>query len=93
MKKMMFLAGLATGYVLGTRAGREKYDQLSAAVKDVTQKPAVQDAINTVQTQASKLYGDSKAVIAEKLDRTSTPVAPRVADPDLIDDVHSAPVG
>ncbi|WP_336713273.1 hypothetical protein [Arthrobacter sp. USHLN218] len=32
MKKLLFGAGLATGFILGSRAGRGSYDQLAGAV-------------------------------------------------------------
>jgi hypothetical protein len=40
--KILLVVGLGIGYVLGTRAGREKYDQLSAAVKKLWDDPRVQ---------------------------------------------------
>ena len=33
MMKLRFLAGLAAGYVLGTREGRERYEQIVSAVQ------------------------------------------------------------
>jgi hypothetical protein len=53
--RISFLAGLAAGYVLGARAGRERYDQLVKAAKTVTEHPAVQSAAGTVQAQATGL--------------------------------------
>lgn len=40
--KILLVVGLGIGYVLGTRAGREKYDQLTAAVKKLWDDPRVQ---------------------------------------------------
>ncbi|MBB2946678.1 hypothetical protein FB565_006446 [Actinoplanes lutulentus] len=34
-------AGFATGYVLGTRAGREKYEQIAAAARKVSGSPTL----------------------------------------------------
>ncbi|HRD54601.1 MAG TPA: M48 family metallopeptidase, partial [Flavobacteriales bacterium] len=36
------MVGLGVGYVLGTRAGREKYDQMKAAVQKLWNDPRVQ---------------------------------------------------
>ena len=33
--KILFLTGLGVGYVLGTKAGREKYDQITKAAATV----------------------------------------------------------
>ena len=52
--RMMFLAGLGIGYVLGTRAGRERYEQLMQLVQKVRANPTVQEAAGMVQSQTSR---------------------------------------
>lgn len=42
MNKLMLLAGLAAGYVLGTKAGRERYEQLRLRLQRIGQDPHVQ---------------------------------------------------
>lgn len=42
--KASFLLGTAFGYVLGTRAGRERYEQLASGARRVASSPAVQSA-------------------------------------------------
>jgi hypothetical protein len=44
MSKIMLAAAAAAGYVFGTRAGRERYDQLSEKAQGLWQKPSVQRA-------------------------------------------------
>ncbi len=44
MKLMTFAAGLAAGYVLGARAGREKYEQITAAFDRARHHPALPSA-------------------------------------------------
>ncbi|HZZ52172.1 MAG TPA: hypothetical protein VFE65_35185 [Pseudonocardia sp.] len=39
-----FMLGAATGYVLGARAGRERYEQLASAYRRIADHPAVQGA-------------------------------------------------
>jgi hypothetical protein len=39
-----FMLGAAVGYVLGTRAGRERYEQLARTYRRVADHPAVQGA-------------------------------------------------
>jgi hypothetical protein len=53
--RISFLSGLATGYVLGTRAGRERYEQLKKAARTVADNPTVQQAAGAVQAQATGL--------------------------------------
>jgi hypothetical protein len=58
--KLMFLTGLAAGFVLGSRAGREKYEELRASAKKMWESPSVQEAAGVAQAQANKLYAEGK---------------------------------
>jgi len=67
MRKMWFLGGLAVGFVLGARAGREKYEELVQAARKVRESPTVQEAAGVVQEQATRLYTEGKEKVADKL--------------------------
>ena len=41
-----YLAVLAVGYVLGTKAGRRRYEQITGTYKAVTQSPAAKAIID-----------------------------------------------
>jgi hypothetical protein len=58
--KLWFLGGLAAGFVLGARAGREKYEEIVATARKVKEHPTVQEARGVVQEQASKLATTGK---------------------------------
>ena len=75
--KLMFITGLAAGFVLGSRAGREKYEEISANAKKVWEHPTVQEAAGVAQAQANKLYSEGKdklnsSKLGEKLHSSST---------------------
>jgi hypothetical protein len=65
--KLLFLGGLAAGFVLGARAGRERYEELVVAARKVRDNPTVQEAAGVVQEQASKLVTGSKEMLTDKL--------------------------
>jgi hypothetical protein len=65
--KLLFLGGLAVGFVVGSRAGREKYDELVQTARKVKESPTVQEAAGVVQAQATKLYADGKDIVTDKL--------------------------
>jgi hypothetical protein len=65
--KLWFLSGVAVGFVVGSRAGREKYDQLVAASRRLMDHPTVQEAAGVVQAQANRLYSEGKEAVSEKL--------------------------
>ncbi|TBN56400.1 protoporphyrinogen oxidase [Glaciihabitans arcticus] len=50
--KMLLLVGLAAGYVLGARAGREKYDTLKAKANELWENPRVARARRDVEAYA-----------------------------------------
>ncbi|WP_433828929.1 hypothetical protein ACQP2E_06385 [Actinoplanes sp. CA-015351] len=75
--KLMFLTGLAAGFVLGTRAGREKYEEIRANAQKIWENPTVQEAAGVAQAQANKLYTEGKdkiqsSKLGEKLSTTGT---------------------
>ena len=75
--KLMFITGLAAGFVLGSRAGREKYEEITASAKKVWEHPTVQEAAGVAQAQANKLYTEGKdklnqSKLGEKLHSTSS---------------------
>jgi hypothetical protein len=75
--KLMFISGLAAGFVLGSRAGREKYEEIRANAKKVWEHPTVQEAAGVAQAQANKLYSEGKgkldqSKLGQKLQSSST---------------------
>jgi hypothetical protein len=62
--KIWFLGGLAAGFVLGARAGREKYEELVVQAKKVMDHPTVQEATGVAQAQASRLVSEGKDKLA-----------------------------
>jgi hypothetical protein len=54
MKKLIGVVGLGLGYLLGTRAGRERYDQIMRGFRRVRQDPRVQQQVNHVADVAKE---------------------------------------
>ena len=74
--KTSLLVGFAAGYVLGARAGRERYEQISAGARKFMGNPTVQSAASkaqeTVVTQAP--------VVADAVKEKASSAASAVAD-------------
>jgi hypothetical protein len=51
----MFVAGLVVGYIAGTRAGRERYDQIVKLSRQFAEHPKVQQATGAVTARTSDL--------------------------------------
>lgn len=53
--KLMLAAGLGAGYVLGARAGRERYEKMRAVARKAADAPAVRQTANVIQVQAFEI--------------------------------------
>ena len=54
MSKMSFLAGVGVGYVLGARAGRQRYEQIKSGAQGVWNNPKVQETVTHAQDFAAQ---------------------------------------
>ncbi|TNC27618.1 hypothetical protein [Amycolatopsis alkalitolerans] len=53
-----FLLGAAVGYVLGTKAGRARYDQIVRTYRKVVDHPMVQGAAGVARAKVGEKVGD-----------------------------------
>ena len=65
--RITFLSGLAAGFVLGARAGRERYEQLKQLGRRVADSPAAQQAAGAVQAQATGFAKAAKQKVTDGL--------------------------
>ena len=77
--RLTFVVGLALGYVLGTRAGRERYEQLKKSAQQVAQNPAVRNTAESAAQQGRQFAGKAYHAVSDKVgDRMPESVAGRV---------------
>lgn len=77
--RLTFIAGLALGYVLGTRAGRERYEQLKKSARQVAQNPAVRNAAESAAHNGRDFAGKALHTVSDKVgDRVPGSVTERV---------------
>jgi len=74
--KLGIAIGLAAGYVLGTRAGRERYQQLTASAKRLADDPSVQ----RLQQELNGLFGSARQRVADTASTTVHRVSDQAAD-------------
>ena len=56
--KILFVTGVAVGYVLDARAGRERYEQIKAGALKVWESPTVQKQVHTAQDFVADKVGE-----------------------------------
>ncbi len=84
--KILFVAGLGLGYVLGTRAGREKYDQLKTTALKLWNDPRLQKQVDAAQDfvkdkapEVVDFVSDTAKTVAGKVSGKGSTAAPKTA--------------
>ncbi len=57
MGKLLILAGVGAGYVLGARAGRDRYDQIAGTAQQLWGHPQVRGGARRAQHAVSERVG------------------------------------
>jgi len=67
-----FALGAASGYVLGTRAGRERYDQIMRKLRSAKENPTVQETAGVLQAKAEDLTDTAKSKVSSVTSSSGT---------------------
>ncbi|WP_369131124.1 hypothetical protein [Modestobacter roseus] len=65
MAKLSFLAGFGAGYVLGAKAGRERYEQIRRAYAHAKDDPRLQSVAGMAQAQADAAVQSVKSSLGQ----------------------------
>jgi ubiquinone/menaquinone biosynthesis C-methylase UbiE len=79
-KKLTMVIGFGAGYVLGAKAGTQRYEQIVEKARELAGMPAVQNATAQVQDTASSLAGKAKETVNEKVASDSSAGGDAVVD-------------
>ncbi|MDT9592383.1 hypothetical protein RDV89_04855 [Nocardioides zeae] len=86
MRKLTLLVGIGIGYVLGTRAGTQRYEQLKAQAQRAWQNPTVQEKA----AQAQDAVREAAPKVGEKAGEVAQAVAAKVRSDDESGGSHAA---
>jgi hypothetical protein len=70
--RLTFIAGLALGYVIGTRAGRERYEQMKKSARQFAENPAVRNTAESAARSGRDLADRACHVVGEKVPASVT---------------------
>jgi CO dehydrogenase/acetyl-CoA synthase epsilon subunit len=70
-KKLTLAVAAGAGYVLGAKAGKERYAQIESKFREIAGMPAVQNATATVKETASGVADTAKSQVNEKVEKAS----------------------
>ncbi|RFA23476.1 YtxH domain-containing protein [Subtercola boreus] len=65
--KLLFVVGIGAGYVLGSRAGRQRYEQIKAGADRVWQSQPVQAGVTQVHGFANQRLDAASGKIADQV--------------------------
>jgi hypothetical protein len=75
MRKLLLLAAAGIGYVLGARAGRERYEQIMGTVTKVKNDPRVQEKAQ----QAMDMAKEQAPMVTDKVTSAASAAASKVS--------------
>lgn len=82
MKKLMLLAAVAVGYVLGARAGRGRYEQIKQTAQRVGRDPRVQEKTQQAADLAKEGAQVATAAAVDKARTVGSAAADKVRGTD-----------
>lgn len=70
-KKLTLAAAVGAGYVLGAKAGKERYAQIESKFREIAGMPAVQNATSAVKENAAPLIDSAKESVSDTVSAVS----------------------
>ena len=87
------VVGLAAGYVLGARAGRERYERLAELARQVAQRPEVQQLTDRVRSGLGAGIEQATGAASDRLEQTRRSMAPADAETTASPEPRTEPAG
>ena len=88
--RLGFFVGFGAGYVLGTKAGRERYEQLKRLYDNVTSSPQVQQMTGRAKGAVGTGLGQAKEKASEGVSKVTDAVKERRSGNDRAADISAA---
>ena len=81
IRKLTLVAGFGAGYILGAKAGTQRYEQIISTFRQIAGMPAVQEVTHTLADTAGQIGDKAKATVTEKV----AAVGDKVTGNDVVD--------
>lgn len=86
-KRLILLAGLGVGYVLGSRTGRQSYEKLKAQLQELWTDPKVQETVE----KANQSIREKAPAVADAVQTATDKVTAAAQELDGDEDTHGTP--
>jgi hypothetical protein len=71
IRKLTLAAGFGAGYVLGAKAGTQRYEQIVAKARELAGMPAVQEVTTNLSQTATSVADKAKSTLNETITSVS----------------------
>ena len=78
--RLGFVTGAATGYYLGARAGRQRYDQMNRAIAKLRRTEAYEEAVDRAKSAVEEATELAKSVVEDGVEKARSVVDSRAAN-------------
>jgi hypothetical protein len=85
IRKLTLAAGFGAGYILGAKAGTQRYDQIVSKFRELAGMPAVQEVKGNLTETASQIGDTAKAKVNDKVSAVGDKVTGSGKDGDVVD--------
>jgi hypothetical protein len=85
--------GLAAGYVLGARAGRERYERLAELARRVARRPEVQQLADKARSGLDAGIEQAAGAASDRLEQARTSMAPADTEAAASPEPRTEPAG
>ncbi|MDP1806884.1 MAG: hypothetical protein Q8K72_17040 [Acidimicrobiales bacterium] len=69
---MGFVTGMATGYYLGAKAGRQRYDQINRTIAKVKRSEAYEEVTDIAKAKVEEAAEKAKSAVEEGFEKART---------------------
>ncbi len=76
IRKLTLAAGFGAGYLLGAKAGTQRYDQIMGQLRTLAGLPVVKEATDGLQQTASTLADRAKDTVNETIESVNDKLSP-----------------
>jgi F0F1-type ATP synthase membrane subunit b/b' len=75
-----FVTGMATGYYLGAKAGRQRYDQINRTIAKIKRSEAYEEVTEIAKAKVEEAAEKAKTVVEEGVEKAREVVESRTDD-------------
>jgi hypothetical protein len=78
--RLGFVTGMATGYYLGAKAGRQRYDQINRTVAKIKRSEAYEEVTEMAKAKVEEAAEKAKAAVEEGVEKARSAIDARGGD-------------